>query len=213
MINIVVEGIDGCGKSSHVERLVKKLGAHYRKFPNKDTPTGKAIYAHLEYKWVAKIFEASYSEPVNLPNLDPLVFQALQLMNRMEMAKELQSLFTSSKSTVLDRYWTSGFAYGAASGLDKDYLVNVHSTLPIADLYLLLDIDLENSMSRRPERRDRYERDAQFLGDVIKNYRELWLSMSKSAKPKWVVINARGSHEQTAKQIDDAIADFRGSNV
>ncbi len=202
---IVIEGPDGCGKSSHSARLKDRLDAKFFKFPNKDSLSGKLIYSHLEEKWRAESDEATTSKQ----ELNATVFQALQVLNRAELATDIIKAELSG-NVVVDRYWPSGYAYGVADGLDGDYLVKIHEILPNPDLFILLDIDINDSIERRPERRDRYEADIGFMERVMKNYRTLW--NLKLFPSEWVVVNARGTQEQTSRLIDEAIMSYRERN-
>lgn len=207
---VCIEGIDGCGKSTQAALLTKYLGAKFFKFPNKNSPTGKLIYEHLEHRWNAKFSEEEKRSVFEEHNLNALIFQALQVANRMELAVELSKL--KSKNVVLDRYWPSGYAYGKADGLDGQYLIDLHEYLPQPDLFLLLDVDLKDSSERRPERRDRYEKNPGLLEKVVTNYRMLWQTMAQSQPSKWMVIDARKSKEETTSAINQAIAEWRMRN-
>ena len=205
---VCIEGIDGCGKGEQAARLTKRLGAKLFKFPDRSTPTGALIYGHLEEKWWvdAKVLEADV-----LGMDEALVFQALQLANRMEHATELFQA-AARGNVVLDRYWPSGYAYGSADGLDPGYMVNLHRWLPQPDMFVLLDIDLATSMKRRPERRDRYEK----LGDhyfdlVIGHYRRLW--SQQELEHKWVVVDGRAPPDEVEAQICRAVANARELGV
>jgi dTMP kinase len=210
---VCVEGVDGCGKSTQAALLVERLKAKFFKFPNRDSITGKIIYEHLEKKWAAKHYEVAYEGgPQDSMYLDSMVFQALQVTNRMEFASEIKEA-AGRGNVVFDRYWPSGYAYGSGDGLDSDYLIRIHEQLPQPDLFLLLDVDVEDSARRRPERRDRYEEDAGLLTKVAEHYRTLWTRMGAPggpAVPRWVRIDARGTREQTTELINQAIIAFRG---
>jgi len=202
---VCIEGVDGCGKSTQASLLTKYLNARFFKFPNKDSPTGQLIYSNLEGEWSILRPGFKSPEPINA-----LVFQSLQIANRMELAVELSKL--KSKNVVLDRYWPSGYAYGMADGLDGQYLIDLHEYLPQPDLFLLLDIEPDDSTERRSERRDRYEKDPLLIRQVIMNYRKLWQDMGQKRPAEWVVINARKSKEETTSAINQAIADWRLRN-
>lgn len=202
-MNICVEGIDGCGKSTHVSRIAEELKLTKLKFPDKDTQVGKLIYEHLDGAWHAQ--RPGDAQVKADPVIDPLVFQAMHTANRYEAADLIRKAKTLT-GVVIDRYWPSGFAYGASDGVSPRWLIDVHTSLPSMDLYLLLDIDIQDTINRRPERRDRYEKDTRFLENVISWYRRLWAwKNATDHQGKWVVVNARGSKEQTYEQIDTAI--------
>lgn len=201
---IAVEGLDGSGKTTQVARLADRLRAKLWKFPNKDSPTGRLIYEHLAGTWQAR------SNPESgLGLVDPLVFQALQVANRMEVASQLFE-DASRGHVVLDRYWPSGFAYGKADGLDGRYLVRLHQWLPQPDLFILLDSSPALLAARRPEARDRYERDASHLETVAQNYRELWKEMSFTyGSERWAVVNAAAGLEEVSGAIERAVAAWK----
>lgn len=201
---VCLEGVDACGKGTQAALLVERLNARLWKFPDRRTLTGEIIYEHLEGKWSVTPSNSSRNEAL----LEPLAFQALQLANRMEVATEIFQA-AAKGNVVFDRYWPSGYAYGKTDGLDGEYLVNLHRWLPQPDLFLLLDIDLEHSVGRRPERRDRYEKRGDAMRQVIDNYRELWRKQRAEAPLKWVTIDARGAKEETARQINEAVASLR----
>jgi dTMP kinase len=202
---VCLEGPDGCGKGTQAELLVKRLNARLWKFPNKETVTGKLIYEHLDQTWTTEVLSLNPPAGMTDKKIDATVFQALQLANRMEVASDIFQA-ASKGNVVFDRYWPSGYAYGLADGLDGEYLINLHRWLPQPDLFLLLDIDADDSVRRRPERRDRYESQPGLMEEVLKNYHQLW---AKFSPPRWVVIDARGSVELVSALIDKAIIDFR----
>lgn len=219
---VCIEGIDGCGKSTQAALLVERLKAKFFKFPNKDSATGKIIYAHLACSWRAEIpvddtVAMGFRKPPPAKDwegtLDSMVFQALQLTNRMEYASEIKEA-AGRGNVVFDRYWPSGYGYGCGDGLDPEYLIKIHEHLPQPDLFLLLDIDVDEATKRMAERvKDRNEEDTELLKTVVQHYRNLWTRMSHPGRPplpRWVVINARGTKEQTTDLINEAIIAFRG---
>jgi dTMP kinase len=208
---ICLEGLDACGKGTHAALLGKRLGAKVWKFPDRATPTGKLIYEHLEGRWTTWTSTRLAGTDTVITNgntRDALVFQALQLANRMEVATDIFKA-AASGNAVFDRYWPSGYAYGKADGIDGDYLVNLHCWLPQPDLFILMDIDVADSAARRPDRRDRYERDGEKLTQVVANYRELWTTRALAEPLRWRVVDARGDKEATALQVQAAVAAYR----
>lgn len=196
---IVVEGMDGAGKNTHSHQLVNwfrehlKLPAVYRDFPRYESLTGKAILGHLKHEWQAADLESQLLL-ARKSELDELVFQCLMTVNRFECVQELQEA-RKAGPVVCDRYWPSGYAYGSANGLPAPFLEAVHSLLPAPDVCLFLDISVEESWKRRPERRDRYEKQPEMLHRVRWSYLELF------RRHDWVVIDAMGSPEEVQTRI------------
>jgi len=207
---VCVEGIDAAGKDTQAALLVSRLNAKLWKFPDRRTITGKAIYEHLNGDWTVGLADEGLADRdlAKEKQVDALVFQALQLANRMEVATDIFQA-AAKGNVVFNRYWPSGYAYGKADGLDGDYLISLHHWLPQPNLFLLLDIDLDQSAQRRPDRRDRYERDGLVVTKAAENYRELWARQAQKEPLRWVVVNARGSQEETALQINTAVAAVR----
>jgi dTMP kinase len=200
-IFVVLEGADASGKATHSKKLAESLGAKLFSFPDYESVTGKLILGHLTNRWTALVTVKS----PELKLVDQLMFQSLMLTNKMERAGEIEDLIDAGQSVVCDRYWPSAVVYGGADGLDHKWLNAIHGQLPGADLHLLLDIDPGDSVKRRPERRDRYEKQAGLMEQVIGGYRKLWVEKRKKTPKRWVVVDARGSVENTERQIRSAI--------
>ena len=194
---VALEGIDACGKGVQSRRLAETLGAARFSFPDYRTPIGEVIKDHLTEGWVAMVPDF---QPYIADRTDALVFQALQSANRLELAPNIAAELGEGRAVVADRYFGSGLVYGTADGLDLEYLERLHRYLPQPTHWILLDIDPETSASRRPERRDRYERDLDYMQKVCSLYRKIWIRYG------WPIVDGRGSVEDVAGQIRDTIS-------
>lgn len=200
---ICMEGPDGSGKTSQSKALAEWLGAEWRCFPDRRTPLGKLIDAHLKKEWTA-VHTNGGSAALGTDSLktDALMFQGLQLANRAEVLPDILATLRSGKSVVCDRYWGSGFAYGAADGIDKEYLVKIHRLLPEPALNILIDVDVDTAVARMAGRdvpKERYEGNREFMQTVATNYRELWAR--RKTDPCWVVVDGTGSFDATQKVL------------
>lgn len=219
---ICFEGVDASGKATQSKLLAETMSAKLFSFPDYSTPMGHLILGHLKRYWRAESVDRSgiwcrllhwlrrYRLPVSMDtaNLNALMFQALQLANRMEHAMAIEHAMAVS-NVVTDRYWPSGWVYGGADGLDTNYLLSIHEHLPQPDLFLLLDISPELSAKRRPERRDRYEAQAGLMEEVSHRYRGLWANMIREqGRRHWVVIDADASvfevHDRVMAAVKNA---------
>lgn len=197
---IVVEGMDGAGKNTHSTLLTewlqsRKFIAVRRDFPRYESLTGKAILGHLKSEWQAAELENQLLLARKSP-LDELVLQCLMTVNRYEMLQELEQA-RSRGPVILDRYWPSGYAYGAANKLPKDFLEDIHRALPQPDVCIFLDIPVEESWKRRPARRDRYEQQPELLTNVRKHYLELFTRKEDD----WDVVDALGTKDEVQERI------------
>lgn len=196
---VVFEGPDGSGKTSQSKALAEFMRAEWRCFPDRRTPIGKLIDAHLKKQWTAvHVNGGSEALGTDSTKTDALMFQALQLANRAEVVGEFSELLRAGKHIVCDRYWGSGYAYGVADGLDPEYMVKIHSALPKPDLTILIDVPTSVSVGRLAGRGgvvERYEGSVAFMETVAENYRKLWAA--RTDDPRWVVVDGSGSREET----------------
>lgn len=218
---IAIEGCDAAGKHTQAARLARRLDAGVLAFPDYATPTGHLIEGHLKRYWSAQPDESREAvESVGMVTgmdgqlirigdvdaLNALVFQALQLANRMEHAVTIEKARAMENHLVLDRYWPSGWVYGSADGLDGDWLLKIHEHLPQPDLFILLDIPPEHSAVRRPERRDRLEEQAGLMERVGVLYRQLWRHMAEEhGQLRWAVVDGIGLEAEVEGRIWQAV--------
>lgn len=195
---VILEGIDASGKHTQSKLLAEALRARLYSFPAYDTSMGEVIQAHLTEKWSAKHGrDITVTDPdYELEHLDPIVFQACMLTNKMELAPRIHKAMCDGHNVVCDRYWPSGWVYGAADGLEKYWLEAIHEWLPQPDLFILLEVDPKDSVARRPERRDRYEKQEGLMEKVAELYKELWnLQRSRDSgiegRQHWTYVDGR----------------------
>jgi dTMP kinase len=214
---ITIEGCDASGKHTQSKLLAEFLRSKLSQpvtemaFPNYSTPVGKLIKGHLKGLWACTLSpEGLLAEEGGelLPrHTNALVYQALQSANRAEMKKELLSALVKGH-VVCDRYLFSSYAYGMAAGIDLHDLVAIGEASIQPDLNILLDVSLEDTFQRRPERRDILERNAEMMGKVIQAYRSYWDTMCAKDHYGWEVVNARGSIQETQTLIRAKVSEY-----
>jgi len=204
---IAIEGIDGSGKATQSKLLVEEIEKQKRpavrfEFPNYTNVTGPYIDGHLKQRWFGAVVcqpAQKKSEGVEeTRNLNELLFQCLQTLNRYEQTETiLEALKT--KAVVLDRFYASSMVYGLVNGLSDSFLRAISSQLPKPDLYILVDIPVEESFNRRPERRDRYEKQKGMLEEVRVTYRELF------TREGWKIVDGVGTVAEVHSRIADCV--------
>lgn len=160
---IVIEGIDGCGKSTQARRLAVRMpGSLIYGFPDRDRlPLGPLIGEYLQRH-----------EPLVH---EPLILQSLMIADRYHAAVEIgEALAVSFKDVIVSRWWPAALVYGTVDGLNPVWLEEVHRNILQADLYVLIDMPPEAALRRRPEMRDRFERDRAKQERIRQLYLELW---------------------------------------
>lgn len=151
--------------------------------------------------------------PVEDEAFTALTIQALMTINRYEHLDILREWESDGKAAdkgvlVLDRYYGSGIAYGDADGLDGTFLRRIHAGLPPSNLWVLVDIPPEESVKRRPDRRDEYEKRAGFMQMVRQRFLELF--KNPNLPGEWQVIDGMGTEDEVHGRIWDAYCAERG---
>jgi len=161
---IVLEGVDGCGKSTAARLLVGRLG---RRAVLTREPTDS---------WMGRAVKRSEEREVS-PYRDALLFMADRAQHTIEISKML----ARGKMVVSDRYYHSTVAYQTAylrrrkQGDMFDWLLDANLRISIPpDLTFILDIPPEVGLRRISGRKEssRFER-LSFLREVRKNYLRL----------------------------------------
>lgn len=164
---IVVEGIDGAGKST----IVRVLAAH----------CAERGVAHVvsreptQGQWGRKLRESAQSG--RLPLEDEL---ALFIADRREHVETLIApALTEGKVVLLDRYYFSTAAYQGARGADPAAILAANEAFaPAPDLVLLLDVDPHAGRGRirgRGETPDEFEH-----AEALTEVRRVFLSIERS---------------------------------
>mgnify|MGYP001247662233 FL=1 len=180
---IVFEGIDQSGKKTQSILLrngLKKKGykVGYLSFPKYNTSIGRLVKKCLH--------DDSFSLEMS---------HILLSANRWESEKEVRYKLENMDFVVCNRYCDSNIAYGLANGLKKEWLENLDLGLPKPDLTILIDIPITESVFRKSENRDRYEKDRKFLNNVKSRYKKL------ATMNKWSKIKGNRSKEEVSKEI------------
>lgn len=161
---VVLEGIDGCGKSSVSKLVVKKMGKR-AVFTREPTDT-----------WIGKAVRKGDKQELS-PYTDALLFMA----DRAQHTEEIAKLLRKGKLVVSDRYYHSTVAYqavclkGVFEGDPFRWLLESNLKISIPpDLTVILDIPPELGLKRISgrDRLSRFEK-LSFLRQVRANYLRL----------------------------------------
>lgn len=205
---LVLEGLDAAGKATNAKRLAARLDslgmtAVVYSFPRYGTDVGKAILRHLKGQIVLMdVSDAEYTiEAAVRAEEDALAFQALCLADKTDAAVEIENHLGLGRVVICDRWYQSAVAFGGADGLDDDWLHRIHAGLPQAWLNIYIDVPPEEALRRRPEARDRYERDREKQKVVRVNYEKLWTN----AGADYVKIDGVGTQDEVHERIWSAL--------
>lgn len=124
---IVVEGIDGCGKTIHSKNLCKDL----RKKGYCTIWTCEPMHGKI-----GKLIREYYITKVNIPTVDLYLF----LADRAEhVSTVILPALEKGTNVVSDRYKYSHIAYQGTSGIDPLQIKKMNEAFPVPDLTLIID--------------------------------------------------------------------------
>jgi len=135
---IVIEGLDGSGKSAQVDLVIdflKKQGKDVvvTREPTMDSGAGRKIKQALKKEIT----------------VEPLELQKLYVQDRKEhLENKVIPALKQSKIVVSSRYAFSTFAYGYSDGLDVDLLVKMNDNFLLPDLTIIVDVSPESCVKR-----------------------------------------------------------------
>ena len=162
---IVFEGIDGCGKSTQVELLAKRLRRRREKVVTLSEPTAG--------RWGQKIREAARHQD----SLSPAQELELFIKDRKEDIKNnIKPARESGQIVILDRYFYSTLAYQGARGLDPDEIRSKHKQFVLRpNIVFILDVPVTVALKRIASRPVIYRlfEDRYYLQKVRKNFLSL----------------------------------------
>jgi len=202
---IAIEGGDAMGKATQSKLLATKLDAVRFSLPFYESPAGQAILANLKGEWSAAKQNPHDGKHIPNKHINAMVLQSLMMTNRLELLPEIKATLQEGKSIVFDRYTPSALVYGATDGLDVQWVELINSSMPPADVCILLDGPVATGFERRPERRDRYEKDHAFLQRIREEYLALFQRAPSRLARAWRVVDAIGTVDEVHERVMKAV--------
>lgn len=181
---IVIEGGDQAGKKTQTALLEKALRKRKIKtktfsFPDYTTPIGKEIRKYLDGK----------------RKFPPQVIHCLLSANRWEKLIDIKTAHEKNSVLIMNRYYQSNLVYGLANGMKTTWLENLDAGLPKADLVILLDVTQQESFQRKKSKRDKFEKNKEFLHKISRIYK------TTAKKKHWKIIDATKPKETVHEEI------------
>jgi len=146
---IVIEGIDGAGKSTQAKSLLRKLRARGL----------EAVYFRepSRGKWGRELKRKAKETGSLTPRQELELFQKDRQEN---VEKNLEPALKTKRVVILDRYYFSTIAYQGARGIDRARIRRMNEKFaPKPDLVFILDIEAGQGLARIA---DRKKKDALF---------------------------------------------------
>jgi dTMP kinase len=194
---IVIDGIDGCGKTTMISLMEKKLSEKYSVFTTAEPsqgPIGQVLRQFLKNNKVSA-------------NIDALLFAADRLWH---IENEILPNLNKYDFILSDRYIVSSIAYqsaqkGKIDGSFDEWVKELNKFAIPADLYIVLDIEPAEAMKRRPNFNEKFE-NAEFLTHV----RKIFLNSRKmNDYAKQYIIIPSTTIEETAQKIFEEIVKLK----
>jgi dTMP kinase len=187
---IVIEGIDGTGKSTQVARLAEWFTAHGREVVVSREPT--------DGPWGKQLRESAASG-----RLEPA--QELEYFlndRRQHVAELIAPALAAGKVVILDRYYFSTMAYQGARGFDPAEIRRLNEAFaPLPDLLLILDLDVEAAHGRIGTRGDTANAFEQ--RETLERCRQIFLSLKD--EPFARIIPSNCSIAELAARLQQAV--------
>lgn len=188
---IAFEGLDGSGQTTQANLLrnclvEKGFEVIITKEPTKDNTAGKQINKILRR-----------GGKLSLEELKDLQNKFAEDRNWHQKNK-IEPALKKEKIVITDRSQFSSFAFGAASGVDLDYLIQINERFIEPDLVILLKTSPKTSIERIRKRGEN-----QTLFEKEKQLKKVWQIYEKLAKrfENIVVVDGEKSIEKIHKKV------------
>ena len=188
---IVLEGIDGAGKSTQIGILKQWL----EDFGIEVTTIAEPSDSDLGFL-IRKMLQNSDTTEKIVQKTLGLLFAADRLM----LMKKTSAGEYCNKVVISDRSFYSSLAYQEP----KDWIAEINQFAKQPDLVLLLDLDIDLAIERCSGE-DTFEKES-FLANVKDNYLEL----AKINEDIFRIINANNGSKKVHSAIKKAVAPFLG---
>jgi dTMP kinase len=210
---ITFEGLDGCGKSTQLEKLAQALRTQSLRVVVTREPGGTSIGEKIR----------NILLDTSTTDLAPMAELALMFASRAQHIKEvIQPALNAGSIVLCDRFTDSSEAYqGGGRKLGSEPILELHRGLCEGlqpALTILMDSDVAASIERARRRNknhssgfskagpetdeNRFEQESRaFFGRV----RSAYLAIAVREPERMVVVDARGTPDETHKKIVDIV--------
>ncbi len=201
---ISLDGIDGAGKTTHLQALrawfaAQGLPVLFTREPG-GTPLGEALRALL--------LDPATEVGVRAETL--LMFAARQ----QHLETVIEPALAAGTHVVSDRFTDATFAYqGGGRGVDVADIAQLEHWVQGClkpDLTLLLDVPLSVSMARIEQHRDK-DRFEQEQAEFFTRVRQAYLARAAADAPRYAVIDSNRPAEQVSADVVAAVAGLLGA--
>jgi len=197
---IVIEGLDGAGKSTQISLLKewfaeRKLQCRYIHFPRTDTP----YFGEL----IARFLRGEFGD---ISHVDPYLVAMLYAGDRKDAAPMIEAWLGEKYYVILDRYTYSNIAYqcaklGSQENANKlrDWILKLefdHFSIPKPDINIFLDVPFR--FTEEKLKSQRHGDDRSYL-QGNQDIHESSLEFQKRVRDMYIEVAAGDSYLQVIK--------------
>ena len=196
---IVLEGIDGAGKTTQAERLAAHLEAQGRRVVRTAEPTGFESGIALRQALGGRI-QKSECEMATLFALD-------RIIHNTDEKCGIERMLSEGYDVLCDRYYYSSLAYQGSS-TDFEWVKAMNLSCPeirVPDACVFLDLTPQESLARITRDRDKieiYETEEKLTAVRNKFYHVFKML---EGRERIFIVSSAGTIESVAKEIFDRI--------
>lgn len=206
---ITFEGLDGSGKSTHLERIARRLAEREIAFEITREPGGTELGQAIRGVFLDQRF----------PGMDGRVELLLVFASRRQHLLEvIEPALAAGRHVLCDRFTDSTFAYqGAGRGVDRETIARVDELATGGrrpDRTLLFDLPADlarrRGSSHKRQRAGRVDRlDAETLA-FYERVRAGYLELARAEPERFRVIESSSRPDVTSIAVDAALEDYFG---
>jgi dTMP kinase len=158
---VSIEGIDGCGKTTHTRLLAEWLRSQGYRVVVTDEPTDGIIGRIIKRALKGEI-------KIQVPT-EALLFAADRVQHVDEV---IRPALKAGRIVITERYFYSSLAYQSARGLSMHWLESINRAALKPNLSILIDLPSDDALQRikGSRRLDKFERDLKLQRLVRSNY-------------------------------------------
>lgn len=138
--------------------------------------------------------------------LDPILKTYLFTADRHIRMKNITNEDLQEKVMLFDRYVPSALAYRMAEGIDKNWITNINSVFPKADIGFFIDITPEESVKRNTDTKFNIKASPEHLAKVRKAY------LSIIDENNLIYINGMRPIQYIFDEVINIIEEYRRKN-
>lgn len=190
---IVIEGLDGVGKSTIAKTLAEAIGAEVLSTPGK------------EFNNIREQLDSIYKD-------NHQARQLFYMSTVVSISDQVRELISKGQNVIVDRYWLSTQVYHKWKSENNHFeLIDVANKILIPDITLYLHLPLEQRKARLKERKiNSLEDNLTLTESADKELNTLYSQFANtSVSGRWVSIKADVAVDKIVKNICTELNDIQ----